>query len=99
MGQRSSRGRTRGATAMRHDAAPRQKQVNVPDMTSHFHISVAWSLEKPPQGLMAQAKPIDVSKLKEIRILVKNVKVKIGNAVSTYPLLAKVMDAKSIIGS
>ena len=77
----------------------RKQQVDAPDMTSNFHISVAWTLEAPSSALAAQTRSIDVSRLEEVHVSIKAVKVKIGNIVSSHALSIKPIESQSLIGS
>lgn len=57
------------------------------DMTNApFHVSIAWSLLKPPSELLDQLPPKPQSILSNLRIPVDVVKVKIGNTISTVSL-------------
>ena len=82
-----------------HDPMLKKQQVDVPDVTSNFHISIAWSLEAPSSALAAQTRSMDISRLKEVQVSVKAVKVKIGNIITSHALSVKAIDSRSLIGS
>jgi len=68
------------------------------DFSSHFHISIGWSLEKPSADGLERAKSADISDLSNTTIRFDAVKVKIGNAVTVIPLAKGVEVEKGLIG-
>ena len=59
------------------------------DYTDRFHFSLAWTLDTPTSihrtGLISKA-PQDLTKLSEIVVSIRSVKVKIGNVIRSIPL-------------
>ncbi|KAL9117795.1 MAG: hypothetical protein Q9187_005665 [Circinaria calcarea] len=68
------------------------------DQSAHFHISIAWSLERPNLELIERLKPKEDGELHEICLEVKAIKAKIGNAITVFPLLSKPVDSPGFIG-
>ena len=68
------------------------------DQSAHFHISIAWSLERPNLELIERLKSKENGELYEICLEVKAIKAKIGNAITVFPLLSKPVDSRSFIG-
>ena len=77
--------------------APRPPPV--PDQSSSFHISVAWSLKPPSEEMKGALANIGVSELAALSLHVEAVKAKIGNAISVFPLSSKAKASKGILGS
>ena len=98
-GLRGSRSRGGRGMGLGHDAKSKRQQVGVPDMTSNFHISIAWSLEAPSSAMAEQTRSMDISRLKEVHVSVKAVKVKIGNIITSHALSIKPIESQSLIGS
>lgn len=69
-----------------------------PDLSSHFHISTGWSLEKPPAEVLELTRTADLSVLLSIKVRFEAVKLKIGNAVTVVPLPREVGVGKGLIG-
>lgn len=65
------------------------------DQSAHFHISIAWSLERPN---LERLEPKEDGELQDICLEVKVVKAKIGNAVTVFPLLSKPVNSRGFIG-
>lgn len=84
---RTGRGRT--------DMVPQSART---DFSSHFHISVGWSIDKPSPEELKRATSADVSDLTNERIKFDTVKVKIGNAITAIPLFKGVEVGKGLIG-
>lgn len=70
-----------------------------PDFSSHFHISIGWSLEEPSSQVLEKTRTADRSTIQEIRVKFNDVKMKIGNAVTVVPLSKEVGVGKGLIGS
>ena len=68
------------------------------DQSDHFHISIAWSLERPNPELLERIECKEGEELQDICLEVKAVKAKIGNAVTVFPLLSKPIDYQGFIG-
>ena len=68
------------------------------DQSAHFHISIAWSLERPNLELVERLESKADGELQNICFEVKAVKAKIGNAVTVFPLLSKPVDSQGFIG-
>lgn len=67
------------------------------DMTSHFHVSIGWSLTRPCENMLAELKSITNDPLFPFRFSIDSLKVKIGNAVTAIALPSKVEAVNSII--
>ena len=59
------------------------------DFSNKFHISIAWRLDPPPPAITEYLKSLDMKSLREMQVVVKAVKIKVGNSVHTFPLLSK----------
>ena len=71
---------------------------DVVDCTSHFHISIAWTLAPPSPSVESVLESLDITKLQQLHLQVTAIKAKIGNAVTVYSLLDKQGEARGIIG-
>jgi len=69
------------------------------DCSTCFHISIAWSLGAPSENLSASTMALDMGGLANMRLVVSNVKAKVGNAVTSIPLPTKTVNAKGILGT
>jgi hypothetical protein len=69
------------------------------DCSTCFHISIAWSLQAPSESLLTRTKALDVGGLTDVRLVVGNVKAKVGNAVTSIPLSTKPVDTRGILGA
>jgi hypothetical protein len=67
----------------------------IPDCSESFHISLAWSLKKPSNSAIDPA--VTVDELKQLNVLFDAVKVKIGNILTSVPLLSKTVKTRSSI--
>ena len=75
-------------------------RVNViQDCTPCFHISIAWSHGSLSNDVSVGIRSKYSADIKGLPISVKAVKVKIGNAVTSLPLSANVIDTEGIIGA
>ncbi|KAB8077884.1 U6 snRNA phosphodiesterase Usb1 [Aspergillus leporis] len=66
------------------------------DYSRCFHISVAWSLAEPSPDTRSRIANIDLRKLGDLSIRFDCVKAKIGNNITSIPLLAGISDQKGI---
>ena len=95
--------RKRGtATRGREDMARgriRRVEEKIEDLSAHFHISIAWTLEAPVEGdskdVTSEAK--DCLDQQELIVDVETVKIKIGNNVNSIALSAKIDTTNGII--
>lgn len=78
-------------------AAPETEELK--DYSDCFHISVAWSLSEPSTSDQAVISNIDLGKLKELKVRFDCVKAKIGNNVTSIPLLDKELDDRGFVGA
>ncbi|MCJ1435891.1 poly(U)-specific 3'-to-5' RNA exonuclease [Xylographa pallens] len=72
--------------------------TGVQDCTASFHVSVAWSHGSLSDDVGAGIRSKYSADIEELSLSVKAVKVKIGNAVTSLPLSANVIDTGGIIG-
>lgn len=68
------------------------------DFSSHFHISIGWSLQEPSDEELERARSADISDLRSKPIGFDTVKLKIGNAITVIPLAKRVDVGGGIIG-
>lgn len=69
------------------------------DLSSHFHISIGWTLEPPSTALAERTRSTRLGEIMALRIPVNVVKVKIGNAVTLISLPTKVEEGRGLIGA
>ena len=70
----------------------------VTDVSSHFHVSIGWSLSRPSEeAIVSMNSKIDGEF--NFRFLVNSIKVKIGNAVTALMLLSKLELSNGYIDS
>ncbi|KAI9714230.1 MAG: hypothetical protein M1812_006451 [Candelaria pacifica] len=101
-----NRGRGRGLRG-RHEIrtvrGERSVKPIIADCSSHFHVSIAWTLEAPSEHLLelTQSPSVMSTLNKEKQALVvefDSVKLKIGNAVTAISLPTRVEEGKGLIG-
>lgn len=68
------------------------------DCSTRFHISIAWSLSSPTEEVVARQRSANISELKSIGFTVRNIKVKVGNAVTAFSLEPKSIALGGILG-
>lgn len=81
------------------DSASMSFDKNELDFSSHFHISIAWSLGSPSAEALEQTRSASISDLKNVKVRFNAVKFKIGNAVTCVPLSKEVGLGKGLIGN
>lgn len=81
--------------------------------SNHFHVSIAWTLEKPSTELLAQTRSVVVvvddddrrrnttiaKVIGEMCVRFESVKLKVGNTVKDIALPTKVQESKGLIGN
>jgi len=75
--------------------------ANMEDLSSAFHISIAWTLTGPSQELLELTKSVTrrhFDAIKQIQVVVEEIKAKVGNAVTSMPLPKSVTLGKSLFG-
>ena len=97
-GRRGSRPGGRAGLARSGITSPKRPTMNWPDYSSSFHVSIAWCLEPPSTEVMNRMKSIDIGSLQQIRLAVKSVKIKVGNAITAFALAPKPPNAGGILG-
>ena len=70
----------------------------VKDYSECFHISIAWSLIEPSTLDQEAISKIDLGKAKELMVRFDCVKAKIGNNVTSIPLLDHDLDERGFVG-
>ena len=68
------------------------------DFSSHFHISIGWSLAEPSDEELERTRSADISHVLSKAISFDAVKVKIGNAITVIPLSKRVDVGRGLIG-
>jgi len=71
------------------------------DHSDHFHFSIGWQLEEPTERQMdfEGVSPTLLEEVRNIRVKIESVKVKIGNTISSVTLRrSKPDDSRSILG-
>ncbi|KAI9886212.1 MAG: hypothetical protein M1823_002008 [Watsoniomyces obsoletus] len=83
-------------------STPKPSVVEEKVSNDAFHISLAWTLERPTAEMMSELKSInDSDRMKDVRglrIQFLSVKLKIGNAVKDLPLPVRVTEGRGLIG-
>jgi len=73
------------------------------DYSDFFHISIGWTLNRPDTKTVEATETVRKHRMfleiQDIRITVKDVKVKIGNVVTSLDLAVKAMERGGILGS
>jgi hypothetical protein len=76
--------------------------VEIQDLSEAFHISIGWTLESPSEDLIELTKNVfqhgKFDAIKQIDILVKEIKLKLGNVVLSIPLSSRVSDSRPLFG-
>lgn len=75
-----------------------QDTEELKDYSDCFHVSIAWSLSEPSTFAQEAISKIDLWKLKELKVRFDCVKAKIGNNVTSIPLLDKYLDDRGFVG-
>jgi U6 snRNA phosphodiesterase len=102
-GFRGGRERHRGPGYARGPGSVNTERKTQLDCSSHFHISLGWSLERPSQEMAIRTSSATVlAKLKTLTTHLvpefEAVKVKVGNTVAVVPLPTKVKEGTGLIG-
>lgn len=69
------------------------------DVTANFHFSIGWQLEAPGQervDLLGISEKV-LEEVRDIKVKFDSVKVKIGNTITSVPLLRSVSNKKTIL--
>ena len=72
------------------------------ELSNSFHISIAWTLERPSFELLAATKSMAVDEfadVKKVSLLVEEMKAKVGNVVTNIPLPRSVVEEKALWGN
>ena len=72
--------------------------IDVEDLSTAFHISIAWTLGAPSKELLTATEKLGEA-MKEINAIcldVREVKAKIGNGIVNMPLKDKVVEGKGL---
>lgn len=81
------------------DRSQTDQELDDEDVSSHFHISIGWTLDPPSTGLVERTKSTSLGDIMTLQIPVNAVKVKIGNAINVISLPTKVEEGRGLIGS
>lgn len=74
---------------------------NIEDLSPAFHISIAWTLTTPSPELLESTKSVKqdhLNKLKQISVVVDEIKAKVGNVVTNMPLPKSVSLGEGLFG-
>lgn len=74
------------------------ESLMIKDHTEKFHISIAWTLQKPCDSGKERLSTVDISCIKDIRVPFECMKARIGNNVITLPFLTNDTVRESGIG-
>ncbi|MCJ1478720.1 poly(U)-specific 3'-to-5' RNA exonuclease [Lambiella insularis] len=78
----------------------RLPQVNsITDCSSMFHVSIAWSHQPPTSDMLLRTSSVSTAEIEGLRIPVRTLKAKIGNAVTALSLSASLHEYSGIIGA
>jgi hypothetical protein len=85
----------------RNAPKPQFNWTGMQDVSEAFHVSIAWTLEKPSFQLLAVTKTVAVDYFKDVKKIafyVDEVKAKVGNVITNLPLVTNVAEEKSLWG-
>jgi hypothetical protein len=71
------------------------------DASHAFHVSIAWTLETPSQKVLELTNSGLSDEFEEIRqtqVKIEEIKSKVGNVVTSLPLLKSVVESKGLFG-
>ncbi|KAL8716935.1 MAG: hypothetical protein Q9225_005773 [Loekoesia sp. 1 TL-2023] len=86
---RSQTARSNGRTHIHSQALELPK-----DASAHFHVSIGWTLEEPPEALLDET--ISGQALK---VDVRTIKIKVGNGIVLVQLGSRMLESNGLIGS
>ncbi|KAL8803390.1 MAG: hypothetical protein Q9182_003188 [Xanthomendoza sp. 2 TL-2023] len=89
------------AVCSRHGKNVANETSNIyKDMSAHFHISIAWTVEEPPVDLLRTIDTkVDIEEASKLQVMVETVKTKVGNGVIVVPLASsKIVEANGMVG-
>ena len=95
----SYRGRQRNAVDSRRCRSVRPQPDSLQDCSDRFHISIAWSLDKPPQEALDHLRDNVAEHSKRFSIEVGSIRVKMGNQVNALALQTRIEEGKGVIGN
>lgn len=78
---------------------PSFKTYPVLDLSSSFHFSIGWALSAPLEDLNTKGDVGGGGQVSESQVSVKAIKLKIGNSVTSLPLLSKMEFSGGIVGT
>lgn len=74
---------------------------NLQDLSTAFHVSIAWTLTAPSEEVVEWTKSVSADKfgkIKQIQISIEEIKAKVGNNVTSISLPKSVTVEKSLFG-
>jgi len=84
-----------------HLADAKNEWHQMQDRSNVFHFSIAWTLEAPDEDLIQVTNELARGQMEEarkIKVKVEDIKVKIGNVITSLHLLSKVGESKGLFG-
>lgn len=64
------------------------------DASTHFHVSIGWTLEKPPEALLDE-----ITSGQALKVEVRRIKIKVGNGIVVVQLGSGTPESNGLIGS
>jgi len=95
----SSPARKRRKLPNSHQPTRTREGIALPAVDEKFHVSIAWTLTRPDETTskrMSEIAAVRFSEVKNLHIFVKEIKVKIGNIITSVELSEKALLEKGI---
>ena len=87
---------TKSGSASSKDSLPHTELANYVDASTSFHVSIGWTLTPPSDSSSKNFKHASHD-FQAMKISVDSVKVKIGNSITSIPLVSKIDTSHTII--
>jgi hypothetical protein len=97
----STKTKTKKSQHPRRGSESRMDWSGIQQVSDAFHISIAWTLERPSVELLAATKTIvadEFDDVKKISFMVEEMKAKVGNVVTNIRLPRNVVEEKALWG-
>lgn len=95
-------GKKKSKTGVASTLSTGEDEEEVNDLSDSFHISVAWTLDAPSPAAVeyarARSKGDFFKEVQDITFTVEEVKVKVGNVVTTVKLPVKIAEIPNLFG-
>ena len=97
----SAKTKSKGSQDARRGSESKIDWSDMQEFSDAFHVSIAWKLEPPSVELLATTKSMVIDRfedIKKISFKVEEMKAKVGNSVTNFPLPRNFIEEKALWG-